>query len=176
MISFIKNLISSQIPLPSKYSFVRYIGAGRFSKCYLITSSNNYYVLKLFRPTLLKGKMDIFFLEKEILSSIKHPSIPKIIDTIINRNIHAHILEYKSGKTIEELIFKDKYSFSRNEIYSIAKQLIDILKHIHNINIVHRDIRIPNVVLDKNQVYLIDFGMARYNNDLPYSIQEYLRS
>ena len=42
---------------------------------------------------------------------------------------------------------------------------VDIIKYLHERNIVHRDIRIPNVIIDEEKVYLIDFGLARLINN-----------
>jgi serine/threonine protein kinase len=49
-------------------------------------------------------------------------------------------LEYKQGINLETMIFSQGYAFTRNEIYNMVKQLIDILKYLHGEGVVHRDI------------------------------------
>lgn len=69
-------------------------------------------------------------LEQEILLSINHPSIPKLIDTIKNDNIYAYILELKKGKTIEDMLFGDNHIFTPDEIYKIGIKIISIIKYM----------------------------------------------
>lgn len=62
-----------------------------------------------------------------------------------------------------DLISKYDYVFSRKEIYNTASQLLDLIEILHSSGIVHRDIRLPNVIIMKNsKLALIDFGLARY--------------
>ena len=63
--------------------------------------------------------------------------------------------------------------FSRDEIYEIAIKLLDLVEILHNKNIVHRDIRLPNVIIrSNNELALIDFGLARYVDDKKYMKKE----
>lgn len=169
------NIFKKQYKLGNSidgYKVVKFIGEGRFGRCYLVNSQDNLYILKEIKPKAIKksGKKIIF--EEEILSSINHPMVPRFIDSIKNAKIYAYILEYKYGKTIEEMIFGYDYKFSNGEIYNIGIKLIDIMKYLHGKNIVHRDIRIPNVILNGQEVYLIDFGLARFINNEKYNIYD----
>lgn len=47
-------------------------------------------------------------------------------------------------------------------ITSIMVQVLDILKHIHDLYIIHRDIKPANFMLKGNDIYLIDFGLATF--------------
>ncbi|MFT8313048.1 MAG: protein kinase [Clostridium sp.] len=154
------------------YKVIRSIGEGRFGICYLVDLDGKQYVLKEIKPKVMKKKDKKVVFEEEILSSIDNPTIPKIIDTIKKDNIYAYILEYKSGKTIEDMIFGNKHRFSKYEIYKIGIKLIDIIKYLHGRSIVHRDIRVPNVIIDEERVYLIDFGLARLIDNKKYTHYE----
>jgi len=62
------------------------------------------------------------------------------------------------------LTYLNKFkTFKLATIKKISNQILVILKHIHSRNIVHRDIKLDNFVMgknDKQKVYLIDFGIA----------------
>lgn len=150
------------------YKVIRLIGEGRFGICYLVDLDGKQYILKEIKPKALKKSGNKIIFEEKMLSSIEHPSIPKIIDTIKNNNIYAYILEYKIGKTIEDMIFGENHVFTSNEIYKVGIKLINIIKYLHERNIVHRDIRVPNVIINEEEVYLIDFGLARLVNNERY--------
>lgn len=154
--------------LIGKYKIMELIGEGRFGRCYLVSLDGNQYILKEIKPRTIKKSGEKIIFEEEILSSINHPSIPKIVDTIKNDNIYAYILEYKRGKTIEDIIFGDNHMFTRAEIYKLGIRLIEIIKYLHERNIVHRDIRVPNVIINGEEMYLIDFGLARLIDDKKY--------
>ena len=150
------------------YKVIRLIGEGRFGICYLVSLDGKEYILKEIKPKAIKKSGNKIIFEEEILSSIDHPLIPKIVNTIKNDNIYAYILEYKNGKTIEDMIFGENHIFTPAEVYKVGIKLIDIIKYLHERNIVHRDIRVPNVIIDGEEVYLIDFGLARFVNNERY--------
>lgn len=151
------------------YKVIRLVGEGRFGLCYLVDLDGKQYILKEIKPKAIKKSGNKIIFEQEILSSINHPSIPNIVDTIKNDSVYAYILEYKSGNTIEDMIFGYNHIFTPTEIYKVGIKLIDIIKYLHENNIVHRDIRVPNVIIEDDDVYLIDFGLARILNNERYA-------
>ncbi|MCE5219754.1 MAG: protein kinase family protein [Clostridium sp.] len=169
MISIFRKKIYSPGYLIGEYKVIKLIGEGRFGVCYLVDLDGKQYVLKEIKPKAIKKSGNKIIFEQEILSSIDHPSIPKIIDTIKNHNTYAYILEYKSGKTIEDILFGDNHIFTSSEIYKVGIKVIGIIKYLHERSIVHRDIRVPNVIIEEEEVYLIDFGLARLINNERYT-------
>ena len=81
-------------------------------------------------------------------------------------------MEFKHGCTVKDLLFKYKHKFTSEKFFNIGVQLIKIIKYIHGNGVVHRDIRVPNVLIDNEEVYLIDYGLARWadNNKYPYDL------
>lgn len=169
MIPFWRRKIYPPGFLLGGYKVIRLIGEGRFGICYLINLDGKQYILKEIKPKAIKKSGNKIIFEEKILSHIDHPSIPKIVDTIKTDNMYAYILEYKSGKTIEDILFGDNHIFTSAEIYKVGIKLIDIIKYLHERNIIHRDIRVPNVIINEEDVYLIDFGLARLVNNERYT-------
>ena len=82
-------------------------------------------------------------------------------------------MEYVEGEVFEDILYKDRYQFSREEIYVICGQLLDIAEQLHSCNIVHRDIRLPNVIRkNTKELSLIDFGLARIMDDTFHTKEE----
>ncbi|MDS0524857.1 protein kinase [Clostridium sp. SHJSY1] len=168
MISFFKKKTYKPGALIRNYKILEKVGEGRYGVSYLVALDDDEFILKTLKPKSMKKSGHKIIFEEEILSSLDHLSIPRIIDTIKEDDIYAYVLEYKSGKTIEEMIFGDGYRFTPCEIHKIGLKMISIVKYLHEKNIVHRDIRIPNVIMDNEEVYLIDFGLARFVNNKRY--------
>jgi serine/threonine-protein kinase len=154
-----------------EYIIINKIGEGRYGIAYLVEKNSKYFILKQLKKKMLKVLGSKVNYEKELLSNIDHVRIPKLIDTVeCDENIY-YVLEYMYGKTFEELIYKDNYIFTRREIFDVALQLIDTIKYLHERNIVHRDIRISNVIMNNGEISLLDFGLARKVNNLRYKYE-----
>lgn len=103
------------------------------------------------------------YYETEILQSLNNDRFPKFINTYKYNGTEGYILEYISGKDFYEILSKDDYRFSKSEIYNIAEEILNIIAILQENSIVHRDIRVSNIILNEdNKLVLIDFGLARY--------------
>ena len=147
-----------------KYTIIKEIGEGRYGIVYLAKNDNNEKVIvKQLKKKMLKETRKKLFYEQKILQSLKNPAFPKFIEKFKDRYRQGYILEYFDGKDFEELVVHDRCVFSKEEIYNIADQLLDLIEKLHDRKIVHLDIRIPNVIKRSNkELALIDFGLARY--------------
>ena len=152
----------------NKYSIQETIGEGRFGICYRVSCDKKSYILKQLKRGMLNkaGAKDKY--EEEILMSLQHDSIPQFIEKIMREDFYGYVLEFKEGRTFEDLIDLDNRVFEREEIYRVASQLVGILKYLHSKGIVHRDIRTPNTLYDGQKVNLVDFGLARWIDHKKY--------
>lgn len=90
-----------------------------------------------------------------------HPSIIKFHEFIDEmRNMHQ-ITELAVGQNFATFV-KEQRSLSNKNISDIFEQIAHAICEIHKKNIVHRDIKAENVVIDKSDltVKLVDFGFA----------------
>ena len=158
--------------LPSQkiddYTIVQKIGEGRYGICYQVSNHSNQYILKQLKRGMLKKAGEKASFEEQTLMKLQHEGLPCFIKKIVLKNFYGYVLEYKPGRTLEDIIYLDHHRFEKAEIYQIAVQLIDIIKYLHSQGIVHRDIRIPNILYEDAKIYLIDFGLARFVNNKKY--------
>lgn len=158
------------------YSIVKELGEGKYGIAYLgINSLGEKAVIKQLKSKMLRvsGKKSLY--ESKILKALNYNEFPKFIGRYLYRNTRGYILEYIEGKTFEELIYHDKYEFTKEEIYEVGSKLIEFVTILSSNNIVHKDIRCANVIQTQSKkLVLIDFGLARfidtknYTNDMDF--------
>lgn len=145
------------------YSVLKMIGKGRYGIAYLaVNDKHEKCVIKQLKKDMLHDTRKKLFYEEKILKELDNPEFPKFISKFNDGDREGYLLEYIEGKVFEDLLAVDKYEFSKAEIYKIGLQLLELVEILHNKGIVHRDIRLPNVILKENEeIALIDFGLAR---------------
>lgn len=146
------------------YSVLKIIGEGRYGIAYIgVNNKGEKCVIKQLKEEMLEKTREKLFYEEKILNILDDPKFPKFISKFKDNDIEGYILEYIEGKVFEDLIAKDKYEFNKNEIYEVASRLLELVEILQNNNIVHRDIRLPNIIIkENNELALIDFGLARF--------------
>ncbi len=158
------------------YTIQQLLGEGRYGIVYLaLDEKQNKYVVKQLKNEMIKKSNNNLFFEEKILKKLHHPYFPKFISSFKDEGREGYILEYIEGEVYEDILRKDRYQFTREEIYEVCGQLLNFIEILHSCNIVHRDIRLPNVIKkDNNELSLIDFGLARimdhdkYTKELDY--------
>lgn len=102
----------------------------------------------------------------KIIQEKDYDGVPKIKELFYSPENDKYILyeECVPGYTIDEL-FKTGTQFSKKFVIKMATALCNILKPIHNDNLIHRDISPNNVMYSQieDKFYLIDFGNSRLN-------------
>jgi serine/threonine protein kinase len=109
------------------------------------------------------GNYDAYQREVDILQQLDHPRIPKYLTSWETPSGFCLVQEYKTGGTLANSGRK----FTLDEVKQIAIDILEVLIYLQRQQppIVHRDLKPENILIDEqNQVYVIDFGFAR-NND-----------
>ncbi|WP_338691116.1 protein kinase family protein [Paraclostridium sordellii] len=132
-------------------------------------NSNEKYVIKQLKEDMVEKSKEKLFYEEEIMKYLDDKRFPKFIEKFDFDNTKYYVVEFVNGKDFYDLLTFDEYEFSKNEIYDIAQKVLNIIIALQEKNIVHRDIRISNVIMNENKdLVLIDFGLARYIDNNRY--------
>ena len=158
------------------YTIQELLGEGRYGIAYLaVDEDKNKYVVKQLKKEMIKKSENKLFYEELSLKKLQYPYFPKFISKFKDKDREGYILEYIEGVVFEDILRKERYQFNCEEIYEVCGQLLDMVEILHSHNIVHGDIRLPNIIRkDNKELSLIDFGLARimdndyYTKELDY--------
>jgi len=95
---------------------------------------------------------------------LKH--IPKIYNFIESKTQNCIVMELL-GKNLS-LHKKLHKNFDTDLAFILLHQMLDSIENLHNKGYIHRDIKPSNFVMDvnnSNQVYMVDFGLAKQHLD-----------
>lgn len=108
--------------------------------------------------------------ERTILLRIKHPYIARCYATFQDRRSLYMVLEYVPGGELFTLL-RTRRRLAESAARLYAAQIVVALAHLHSHEIVYRDIKPENVLLDRHgRVKLVDFGFARFCHDKAWTI------
>lgn len=99
--------------------------------------------------------------EMEIMKQLLHPNMPAIIENFSDDDQHLYyVMTFIGGENMEEQIFTRQQSFSEEESLRVLEQLLQMVQYLHAKGIYHQDLRIPNILINDGELYLIDFGLS----------------
>ena len=160
-----------------KYEKVSDIGKGSFGTVAKIKRKSDGRMLvwkELNYGSMSDKEKQMLVSEVNILRELRHPSIVKYYDRIIDKQSSKIfiIMELCEGGDIAKMIKvckTKKSNFSEDFIWTILHQILNALLHCHTRKegkIIHRDLKPGNVFLDQNNnVKLGDFGLSRVMGD-----------
>jgi len=157
------------------------IGKGQFGEVFrtCINGVNKYFATKRYERKKIQNTPQMKYLENEIsiLNKLKHPNIIKLYDLKKTKKHYYLVTEYCNGGDLTKALENYQYKFGRpfpeDLVQYFMRQIISAFKYIHNQGIMHRDIKLENILLnynnenDKNnfnlykaQIKIIDFGFS----------------
>ncbi|WNS44032.1 protein kinase domain-containing protein [Paenibacillus sp. MMS20-IR301] len=147
----------------NRYRIEMLLGEGSYGLTYRCRDTRDGAVLALKQSRPSKGEAGRRMLGREssILQAMDHPNIPGSRDYFRYKGENWLASDYIAGKTLEDLIFDEQVVYGERECLAVTLRLMELVKHVHARGYVHLDLRIPNVILREEELYLIDFGLAR---------------
>ncbi|KAA8894645.1 kinase-like domain-containing protein [Sphaerosporella brunnea] len=150
---------SPELRTVGNYQIGRLIGKGSFGKVYLATHK----LTNGSKVVLKSARKDDANLAREIHHhrQLLHPHITRLYEVIVTETLVWLVLEYCPGDELYNYLIKNG-RLSVQKTKRIFTQLVGAVSYVHLNNCVHRDLKLENIMLDKNEnVKLCDFGFTR---------------
>ncbi|KAM3352102.1 hypothetical protein ACQJBY_023778 [Aegilops geniculata] len=149
--------------------FQSIVGKGGFGTVYHGTLENDDEVaVKVLMETSIAESTD-FLPEVQTLSKVHHKNLVTLQGYCQNKKCLALVYDFMPRGNLQQLLRGGDYSLNWEQRLHIALDAAQGLEYLHELctpSIVHRDVKTPNILLDKNLVGIIsDFGLSRAFND-----------
>ena len=154
--------------LGGRFVLGRKVGSGGMSTVFVGTDEvlGRTVAIKVLKSEFMESDLGARFRrEGRTAARLSHPNIVQVYDAGENdldgQTISYIVMEYVSGGDLRDLIH-ERGTLSGEEISKLGDGIAAGLAHAHERGVVHRDIKPPNILLDKSgQPKLTDFGIAR---------------
>ncbi|XP_062842519.1 NUAK family SNF1-like kinase 2 [Trichomycterus rosablanca] len=159
--------------LKHRYDFLQTLGKGTYGKVKkAVDPSGKPVAIKSIKKENIKDEQDLIHIRREIeiMSSLNHPYIITIYEVFENKDKIVIVMEYASKGDLFDYI--SERQISEREARHVFRQIVSAVHYCHQNGIVHRDLKLENILLDANgDVKIADFGLSNL-----YRRDEYLRT
>ncbi|HJR58897.1 MAG TPA: protein kinase [Vicinamibacterales bacterium] len=102
--------------------------------------------------------------EARAVSALDHPHICALYDIGADNGVDFIVMQYLPGETLAARLGRGPLAI--DEVCALGAQIADALAAAHRRNIVHRDLKPGNIMLGRDGVRLMDFGLAKQHGPL----------
>ena len=169
LIKFVKQYIAKKNVLPPTtlqyYKFVKLIGKGAFGKVTLGIHklTGKQVAIKTIEKSYMKDEFSRrkVFQEVYILKKIRHSNIIRLLEVFESSKHLLMVMEYADGGDLLHFV-KKVGPIGESDAKYIFKQIVYGLAHCHCRSVLHRDVKLDNILLDgESGVKICDFGVSK---------------
>ena len=151
--------------LNSLFCMIRKIGCGATSSVFLAQNRRTLKFVALKQLSIDdKHNLSSFENEYKILKKLNHKNIAKLYSCYIDEYNYYISTEYCHGGNLVDTILKIK-TLNEKQAMKYVKTLVNTVKYLHDKNIVHRDLKLGNLVLDTEMKFNDNDNINHIDND-----------
>ncbi|XP_072328865.1 NUAK family SNF1-like kinase 1 isoform X1 [Scyliorhinus torazame] len=156
--------------LKHRYQILQTLGSGAYGKVKKAqeTATGRTVAIKSVRKDKVQEELDRIHIQREmeIMASLNHPNIIRIYEVFENKDKIVIVMDYCSNGELYDYV-NERHRLSENEARKAFRQIVSAIHYCHKKGIVHRDLKLENILLDENfNVKLADFGLSNlYHKD-----------
>nr|XP_023888706.1 serine/threonine-protein kinase STY46-like isoform X2 [Quercus suber] len=148
---------------PNHLTFGNKIASGSYGDLYKGTYCSQEVAIKVLKPERVNSDMQREFAQEVfIMRKVRHKNVVQFIGACTKPPSLCIITEYMSGGSVYDFLHKQKGVFKLPSLIRVAIDVSKGMDYLHKNNIIHRDLKAANLLMDENEVVKVaDFGVAR---------------
>ena len=159
---------------PDDFEFVMPLGRGAFGEVILVhdridnsqdseigEKDRKLYAMKIMKKRKYNGLINFVLTEKEVQRKVRHKFIVKLAYAFQTFDKLFIVSEYCPGGDMRALLVNKK-KIPENEARLYLAEIIVAIEELHKNGIIHRDIKLENILIDKDgHIKITDFGLSK---------------
>jgi DNA-binding response OmpR family regulator len=160
-----------------RYDLTRQIGSGGFGRVFEAVDSKNgdRIALKLYElPASQRDDDEMrsrFLREAYEHSKLRHENIVRLRDFGHMGSLYFLAMDYVDGQSLKDVLAQSG-SFNEKRLVQVGLAVARALKHLDEHHLIHRDIKLENILVSGDEVRLVDFGLTRRQSDETLSVNQ----
>src|SRR2546429_6145695 len=152
-----------RIALAGRYALERELGRGGMAVVFRAQDSRHDRVVAI---RVLRQEVgaalgaERFLREIQIAAKLHHPHILPLYDSGTAADLLYYVMPYVEGKSLRERLDQET-QLPLDDALTIARQVAGALAYAHQHDVVHRDTKPENILLESGEAVVADFGIAR---------------
>ncbi|KAJ3609983.1 hypothetical protein NHX12_022077 [Muraenolepis orangiensis] len=168
--------ICSLLQTMSDFDYLKLLGKGTFGKVILVRekASGKYYAMKILKKEVIIAKDEVAhtLTESRVLKNTRHPFLTSLKYSFQTKDRLCFVMEYVNGgedtlalhhmdASKQSFVSKERvFSEERTRFY--GAEIVSALDYLHSAKIVYRDLKLENLMLDKDgHIKITDFGLCK---------------
>ncbi|XP_059438560.1 serine/threonine-protein kinase STY17 [Corylus avellana] len=139
------------------------VGSGSFGDLYKGTYFSQEVAIKFLKPERVNKEMlKEFSQEVYIMRKVRHKNVVQFIGACTQPPNLCIVTEFMSKGSVYDFLHKQRSLFKLPSLLKVAIDISKGMNYLHQNNIIHRDLKTANLLMDENEVVKVaDFGVAR---------------
>uniref|UniRef100_A0A3Q1ANB9 non-specific serine/threonine protein kinase n=1 Tax=Amphiprion ocellaris TaxID=80972 RepID=A0A3Q1ANB9_AMPOC len=149
----------------SDFDYLKLLGKGTFGKVILVKekATGMYYAMKILRKEVIIAKDEVAHTvtESRVLQNTRHPFLTTLKYAFQTHDRLCFVMEYANGGELFFHLSRDRV-FTEDRARFYGAEIVSALEYLHSRNVVYRDLKLENLMLDKDgHIKITDFGLCK---------------
>uniref|UniRef100_A0A8C9WIL8 non-specific serine/threonine protein kinase n=1 Tax=Scleropages formosus TaxID=113540 RepID=A0A8C9WIL8_SCLFO len=147
------------------FDYLKLLGKGTFGKVILVRekATGMYYAMKILRKDVIIAKDEVAHTvtESRVLQNTRHPFLTTLKYAFQTHDRLCFVMEYANGGELFFHLSRERV-FTEDRARFYGAEIVSALEYLHSRNVVYRDLKLENLMLDKDgHIKITDFGLCK---------------